>query len=327
LVNGSAVSTTAAGASATTATVSSLTNGTSYTFTVHASNAAGDSPESTPSNAVTPATAVVSISVTGPYSFITTPVVPSYKVTVTNISSATVTSVTVNNALSTIDGAYIIAAQPGQGSCAQGGIGITSLVCNVGSLAPGASTTIDVVAQMQGAAITLASGVTGNDGNGVAFSLAPQQRTTIHGNPPAGAPVVSVSMSVNPIPTDLGPGKPGTINCNLQNTTGIAANNVVLAIVLDNRFAVSSAVVTGSNGTDPVSCNAATPGVGATNVISCNMAYLGGPSATNPVNTLKVTVNYTAPNQTPLTLNATGYLSFDGSDSSNPVVTGQVRVK
>ncbi len=38
----------------TTTTVSSLTNGTSYTFTVHATTGAGDGPESAPSNAVTP---------------------------------------------------------------------------------------------------------------------------------------------------------------------------------------------------------------------------------------------------------------------------------
>jgi hypothetical protein len=34
--------------------VTGLTNGTSYTFTVHATNAAGDGPESVASNAVTP---------------------------------------------------------------------------------------------------------------------------------------------------------------------------------------------------------------------------------------------------------------------------------
>ena len=37
-------------------TVTGLTNGTSYTFTVHATNAAGNSVESTPSNSVTPST-------------------------------------------------------------------------------------------------------------------------------------------------------------------------------------------------------------------------------------------------------------------------------
>jgi len=35
-------------------TVSGLTNGTAYTFTVHATNSAGNSPESVPSSAVTP---------------------------------------------------------------------------------------------------------------------------------------------------------------------------------------------------------------------------------------------------------------------------------
>ncbi|WP_348695866.1 fibronectin type III domain-containing protein, partial [uncultured Nocardioides sp.] len=41
----------------TTATIGGLTNGTSYTFTVVASNAAGTSPASSPSNAITPAAA------------------------------------------------------------------------------------------------------------------------------------------------------------------------------------------------------------------------------------------------------------------------------
>ena len=45
---------TVSGASATSVTVTGLTNGTSYTFTVHATNGVGNSLESAASNAVTP---------------------------------------------------------------------------------------------------------------------------------------------------------------------------------------------------------------------------------------------------------------------------------
>ena len=50
---------------ATSATVSGLTNGTSYTFTVSASNANGAGPASSPSNAVTPAAATLPGAPTG----------------------------------------------------------------------------------------------------------------------------------------------------------------------------------------------------------------------------------------------------------------------
>lgn len=62
-------------------------------------------------------------------------------------------------------------------------------------------------------------------------------------------------------------------------------------------------------------------------MLTCNMASLGGRSSSPTVTAMKVTVNYTAPLQTPLTLPATGYLSFDGSDSSNPVAATSIRVK
>lgn len=275
---------------------------------------------------------VLTISVTGPYAFKDTPVVPSYKVSVTNASAATASSIVLNQSLSSIDGAYFIAAESSQGSCDQGGLGITTLNCSVGSLDPGASVTVDVEAQMASGDITFSSSATGLDGNGAAFSIAPVQRTTAHGNPPVGTPVASISFSANPIPKDLTGSRAGTLNWNLQNSTGVRANKMVLALVIDNRMLITSSSITGSNSGDPVSCNAPVPGVPGTNIVSCDIEYLGGSSGGSgggtTVTQLQVTVSYVAQAvSTQTTFTATGYLSFDGSDSSNPIATGQVRAK
>ncbi|HSM87624.1 MAG TPA: hypothetical protein VLT16_15820, partial [Candidatus Limnocylindrales bacterium] len=203
---------------------------------------------------------VLAISVSGPYAFKDTPAVPGYKVTVTNTSQAIASSIVLNHALSSADGAYLIAAQPSQGTCQLGGQGIAALSCSVGNLDPGASATVNVVAQMISGDVTFSSSATGIDGNGAAFSIAPAQRTTVHGNPPLGTPVVSISLSANPTPKDLVGGRTGTLNWTLQNSTGVRANQLILAMVIDNRMRISSSVVTGSNSTDPVSCSAPTPG-------------------------------------------------------------------
>jgi hypothetical protein len=275
---------------------------------------------------------VLGITVSGPYSVKDTPMVPSYKVTVTNASQGIVSSISLNQALISADGSYLIAAKPSQGSCEQGGQGITSLSCSVDSLDPGASITVDVAAQMVSGDITFSSSATGIDGNGASFSVAPVQRTTVHGNPPAGTTVVSISLSANPTPKDLVGGRAGTLNWTLQNSTGVRANKLTFAMVIDSRMRITSSAVTGSNSSDPVSCTAPAPGVPGTNIVFCNIDYLGGSSGgsggSSTVTQLQVTVNYIAPVLTAqTTLLATGYLSFDGSDSSNPAATGQVRVK
>ena len=280
-------------------------------------------------------TAPVAINISGPYAFKDTPAVPSYKVTVTNTSQAVASSIVVNEVLGATDGSHLIAAQASQGTCDPGGLAVTSLSCSIGSLNPGASSTIDVAAQMVGGDITFSSSATGFDGSGASFATAPAQRTTVHGNPPAGTTVVSISLSANPTPKDLVGGRPGTLSWNLQNSNGIAANQLVFAMVIDNRMSITSTSVAGSNSTDPVSCGAPVGADSSTNVVFCNIDYLGGPSSgggsgsgSTIVTQLQVNVNYIAPVvSAQTTLSATGYVSFDGSDSSNPAATGQVRVK
>lgn len=87
------------------AVIGGLTNGVTYTFEVHATNIAGNSPESAPSNAVTPSAAnipTLSISISGPASVTSTPVQITYGVTVTNTSNFPATNVSVTHTLSTI---------------------------------------------------------------------------------------------------------------------------------------------------------------------------------------------------------------------------------
>jgi hypothetical protein len=277
-------------------------------------------------------TAPLSMSISGPYAFKDTPVIASYHVTVTNTSQAILSNISLSNVLSSSDGAYLIVAQPSQGTCDLGGQGITTLSCSVGSLDPGASIGVNIAAQMVSGAMTLSSSATGLDANSSAFAAGPVQRSTVHGNPPAGTPVVSISLSANPTPKDVVGGRTGTLNWTLQNSTGIRANKLTFAMVIDSRMSISSSLVTGSNASDPVACGDPLPGVSGTNIVFCDIDYLGGSSGgsggSTTVTQLQVTVNYRSPfvsSQT--TLLATGYLSFDGTDSSNPVATGQVRVK
>jgi len=163
---------------------------------------------------------VLTTTISGPYSFKDTPVVPTYKITVTNTSAAPASSIVLTHVLSVTDSAHLISAQPSQGTCDQGGQGITTMNCSIGSLDSGASVTIDVEAQMVSTDVTLSSSATGIDGNGAAFSIAPVQRTTVHGNPPVGTPVVSISLSANPTPKDVVGSRPGTLLWTLQNSTG-----------------------------------------------------------------------------------------------------------
>ncbi|HET9184271.1 MAG TPA: hypothetical protein VFP59_19285 [Candidatus Angelobacter sp.] len=280
-------------------------------------------------------TAPLAITVSGPYSFKDTPAVPGYKVTVTNTSQGIVSSIAVSHVLSASDGSYLITAQPSQGTCDPGGQGVITLSCSIGSLNPGASSTVDVAAQMVSGDVAFSASATGFDGSGASFSTAPAQRTTLHGNPPAGTTVVSISLSANPTPKDLVGGRSGTLSWNLQNSNGIAANQLVFAMVTDNRMSIRSASVAGSNSTDPVSCSVPVPGDSGTNVVFCNIDYLGGSSSAGgggggngTVTQLQVNVNYVAPIvSAETTLSSTGYVSFDGTDSSNPAATGQVRVK
>ena len=315
----------------TNAVISGLNNGTNYTFTVHASTSSASGAESVPSNSITPSNTnlpVMRVLVTGPVAEQNTPVIVTYEVTVTNTSLFPVNSIIANNFLTTTDTSFIIAAEPQQGTCSPGGVGVTNVACQLGDMAPGAVVTIDVVVLMQKSQITLTSRVTGLDANGDSLTFKQEHRSTGSGNPPPGsAQSVSVPVSANATPTTLNPGQSGKFVWTVQNTTGVVANNVSFAISIDTGLIINSVVVSPNSGSDPAFCNAPAPGLANTNLITCNMTSLGGSKTSNPVTLMTVTVNVTAPNRTGLTFLPSGTVSFDGTNSSNPTATLVIKVK
>ncbi|HEX3091145.1 MAG TPA: fibronectin type III domain-containing protein [Candidatus Angelobacter sp.] len=335
LVNGipSGISSTivAPATSSVNAIVSGLANGTAYSFSVHATSSAGNGQESAPSSPITPSASnvpVMKILVSGPPSQNPVPAIVSYEVTVTNTSLFPVTNVIVNNVLSTTDGAFIIVAEPPQGTCTASGAGVTTVACGLGNMAPGQVVVIDVAVQMQKAQITLTSRVTANDVAGSSTTFKEEHRTTSPPGtpPPPNAPQISVPISGNGVPTSLNPGQAGTLTWTVQNTTGVQANNLLLTMNIDSVLTITGVTASTNASGNPVTCNPPVPGLINTNLVICSIASLGGPKAAKPVTVMKVSVNVTAPNQPNLQLLPTGTVSFDGIDTSNPTSTITIRV-
>jgi Fibronectin type III domain/Domain of unknown function DUF11 len=317
---------------AVNAVVSGLTNNTSYTFTVHATNAQANSQESAPSTPITPSVSnlpVMKVEVNGPVSVTPVPALVTYTVVVTNTSPFPVTGIQVNHTLATTDGAFIIVAEPGQGVCTAGGSGITAVVCSVGNMAPGAVVNIDVVVQMQRAQIDLSSRVTGFDTNGDSLVFKLEHRTTTPPGtpPPAGTVTIPVTVTGQATPASLSPTQAGIITFTASDNTNTVATDVEFTITIDSGLTITSVTVTPSTGSNPGQCNAPLPGLVNTNVITCNIAALGGAKATNPTTALQVVVGVTAPNRTGLTFLPSATVNFNGINSANGTSTLSVKVK
>lgn len=322
----------APGSSTGNAVVSGLLNGTAYSFTVHATNAAGNGLESAPSLAVTPLITNVpntTIVVNGPSGVPSTPTQVTYGIVVTNASLFPIQNVSVNNILTSVDGAFIISIQPDAGVCTPVGAGVTQTICTVASMAPGQVLNIAVLAQMNGASITDTAVVTGFDANGVSLTFSKAFRTTQPSLPPPPPPPntkIPVSVSGSATPSTIKPGGTGILNWTVGNNSTTAANNVVFTITIDSLLAINSVIFTPATGANPASCSAPSPGLGG-NIIVCTIASLGGPKADpNLGSTMTVSVLVTAPNPANLQLLPSGTVRFDGIDSSNPTATIVLRV-
>lgn len=291
---------------ATGANVTGLTDGTTYTFTVHATNAVGSGAESTASNAVTPVAPPppapptvpdLSLTMTGPAStaFRSS---ATYVLTVVNNGQAAA-QVNLTDSLPAI-GATFVSTTASQGTCATSGMLMT---CQLGSMASGATASVTVVLNVAAEITSQASAV----------ALDPVGNVVADPTPANNSASVTTVISLPSTTTDIqvtgaaqngGPahGTADIYTWQIKNGNSQVGNGVVFATTLPSslQFVSASANAGGV-------CTTPTPGA-AGGLITCNTASL-------PVGqTMTVVVNFTPTVVGNVTVS--GLATFAGTDSN-----------
>jgi hypothetical protein len=320
-------------ATATSGTVTGLTDGTTYTFTVHAINAGGNGMESTPSNPVTPAAKPsVTVSLTGPVSEPTVPVQATLTSTLTNNTATDVTATTFTFVLSQAvpDGANILTATTGLGTCTAGGPGVTTISCSMGTLAAGAAVNVSIVVQIVSNSVTGTASFTATDINlntvsgNSSFTIATPTPTPVGGP----GPTVAVAVTASSAKPQMNKATATTHTFGVSNTTSTVVSGVSFTISEPAPFVIGTITAISSQpalGTP--TCAPPSPGVLngiSVNNIVCSIANLGGnlkggTPLTAP-QSITVTVGITAPNVA-MSGTVQGALVFNGVDALNPVAS------
>ncbi|HEY1936987.1 MAG TPA: fibronectin type III domain-containing protein [Candidatus Angelobacter sp.] len=289
-----------------------LTNGTTYNFTVHATNAVGNSLESLPSNAITPVSpqgSDLALTMSSPAS-VNAGAFVTFAMTVTNNGPGDAALATLTD---TLPGLFQ-SSTTSQGICTHTG---SVFSCNLGALAAGAHATINVTVIAGSTAITNTASVQLRDGLGNlindTFPGNNVASSTTSINTPAGGgggggtgTGVSADIQVVGSARNGGPnqGTGDTFTWQIKNNTGnTPAPNVVFTLPLPPNFQFLDASASqGTCGGIPANS------IGGT--LTCNLASLPGGQ------TLIVTVDF-VPLQAG-TFSTTGAASFGGTDTNIP---------
>lgn len=313
LVSGVPTATLSVSPTTTNVFFTGLTNGTTYSFTIYATNSVGNSAESLQSNAVTPAVGALapdmSVTMSGPATANFGTQV-SYTATIHNTGFSPASQVVVADTLVGA-GASIIAAVPGQGSCT---VTASSTSCNLGTMQANATTTIVYIILLGNAGVTNQASVLAKDAGGITFIDATPANNTASVTTTVntgGNTTTSTDLQLTGSASNGGPNVNTAINYTWQvrDAQSTAANNVVFANNLPASLQFNSVTTTLGACTGP-----AVGSLGGT--VSCTIPKLGGSAqgGTKPVTQFNVVVNVTV-RQTGSIAN-TASVSFLGTDTA-----------
>ena len=302
----------------TGATVLGLTCGSSYTFTVTATNAVGTSAASAPSALLTltcPALADVSVLESAP-GVVTPGSQVTYTITIHNSGPATAASATFSDTLP----APLVAFTTTQGACS-GTAGQTSFSCNVGSLAAGATATVTVTVQLPNGIVgtftnALTVIATNSAGTNIDPNLANNSASATVNASGCEAAATTTDIQVTGSSNNGNPvhGTPVTLTWQIKDNQGSVAANC-------SMFTASTTSPVG----DTYTINSATTTQGscliANNQLSCNLGNIaGGGTAT-------VTVTATPSAAAPAnSYTMTGSANFTGTDTNTANNTSTVLI-